>query len=255
MFIRVFLPCLPVLYFVIFGFLNYVINFTAMRFCRIQSTKQKTIPPPTSKYRNPTVQTAMALLIAYVAAAIGAATPVYQSFIIDDTAPIPIFTTAGAEAGLMFDMDLLFKTTTINTPGSPPRDKWGWHWFKEPLFLARLRDLGASAHGSLPLAMRLGGGQQCCTIYNVTGKLQFPLPTAPYYCSVDHKTPTHIITQEIWDAILAALHQANISLVFGITGGFGRQATNGTRGNRWDPAVSGFVELLNYTLRRLARTR
>ena len=170
-----------------------------------------------------------------------------QVFTIDDTVSAPTFTTAGAEAGLMFDMDLLFKTTTIHTPGNPSREKWGWHWFLEPLFNARLRDLGASAHGALPLAMRLGGGHQCCTLYNVTGKLQLPLPTAPYYCSVEHPGPASIMQPYIWDAILASLHQANLSLVFGITGGYGRAATNGTRGNRWDPAVSGFDELLNYT--------
>ena len=174
-------------------------------------------------------------------------TAVDQVFTIDDTGSAPAFITAGAEAGLMFDMDLLFKTTLINTPGNPPREKWGWHWFMEPLFLARLRDLGASAHGTLPLAMRLGGGHQCCTLYNVTGKLRYPLPTAPYYCSVEHPGPVSIMQPTIWDAVLSALHQANISLVFGITGGYGRAATNGTRGNRWDPETSGFTELLNYT--------
>jgi hypothetical protein len=51
----------------------------------------------------------------------------------------------------------------------------------------------------------------------------------------------------VWDAILSGLHQANISLVFGITGGYGRAATGGSRGNRWDPETSGFTELLNYT--------
>ena len=38
--------------------------------------------------------------------------------------PNPTLTLTPSLLGLMFDMDLLFTTTTINTPGSPPRHKW-----------------------------------------------------------------------------------------------------------------------------------
>eukprot|EP01047_Picozoa_sp_COSAG01_P047538 COSAG01_NODE_4551_length_4930_cov_75.171807_7_plen_74_part_01 len=68
----------------------------------------------------------VALVSAPIVATVAAAKPTHQVFTIDDTPSAPIFTTAGAEAGLMFDMDLLFQTTLIHTPGKPPRQKWGW---------------------------------------------------------------------------------------------------------------------------------
>ena len=53
----------------------------------------------------------VALVSAPLVATLAAPKPTHQIFTIDDTPSAPIFITAGAEAGLMFDMDLLFKTT------------------------------------------------------------------------------------------------------------------------------------------------
>lgn len=219
------------------------------------------------------------------------------TFYVDDVAPSPLFVTAAAEAGLMFDIGLLNASVVINTTNMtssqssraltslrPPlrstsaatttisaRDsqkftsgtsdgvaatvdhmsttsvaatRQGWEWFLDPLFRARLADLGGSARG--PLAMRLGGGDQDCWVYNVTGTLTPVLPSqVPPYCALSHGG-IKVLSREMWDAVVGALANSNISLVFGINSGVGRPC-NGHEPGSWDPSTSGFDELVRYT--------
>eukprot|EP00971_Amphidinium_carterae_P263230 5222766-Amphidinium_carterae.1 len=132
----------------------------------------------------------------------------------------------GGEAGLMFDSGFIFTTSV----------------FTNMTFLQRLKDLSKGG-GQV---MRLGGGQQICIVYNVTGEMK-ELPKNYHSVSKYCHNRLRVLNATWWDTILDAVEAANVSIVFGVNSGVGRPWGHP---GPWDPSPSGLLGLLDYTMKR-----
>ena len=150
----------------------------------------------------------------------------------------------GGEAGLMQDLGCIGFTkdgASTTTDGCN---------FTKPWFRKRLTDLGRGGGNSI----RLGGGHQACTVYNVTGKLKsLKAPMAAHVVKAYCSGSLSVISKSFWQGVLSACEVSNVSLVFGVNYAVGTPSPVGPSSDQppadahWDPDVSGFTELLKFT--------